>query len=489
MVSGFLAVTFGNYGAMAVTFVTSAIVARRLGAEQFGGLALLLMASQVLSLFVSNWTHIGFVGFGSREFAVGGTVVQTLWARNWIVAPWAIVGAILMLTFRESLAAYLGIPDWGLAVVFGHFVAAYGLTTLGAVFQARGEMMRYGTALFLDKVVTLALVCMMPATWSTPLIILGAYALSSAFVFGWCVWILGRSSFFPVRFDREAFKQIWSFSLPLIFSTWSGLLGTSWFDYIVIKRYLPLSDLGLYSLASQLNNVVQQISVIFSTLLLPHLAVMVHMGEEARIRALVDRFLPYWFLGTSILFSVALFGARPVLPLVFGEAFSGAIRPLAILMLATTALTFFNAFSPLASAYGQTWHLATICFLAAPVNVVLDFLLIPNFGIEGAAVATVAAYSLSAVLVLRLVRQRLGGHIFQLVALGAPLFIVCGSLLLVDEAWFYLVGVAGAAASVLILLRIFDLFGDEDRAFLKNLGLAPRLQHLFVRPSERQGLS
>lgn len=489
MAGGFLAVAVGNYGAMALAFVISAVLTRRLGAERFGGLALLMMAFQVLSLFASNWTHIGFVGFGSRVFAAGGSVADTLWARNWVVAPWATAGAIVILVFREPLAAYLGIPVWGLVIVYGHFVAAYGLTSLGAVFQARQEMSRYGTALFLDKTVTLALIGLLPAAWiATPLQVVVVYVLSSALVGGWCLWVLGWSALFPIRFDTQAFGELWRFSLPLIFSTWSGLLGTSWFDYVIIRRYLPLSDVGLYALASQLNGVAQQITIIFSTLLLPRLAVMVHRGEEERIRVFVARFLPYWFLGTSLLFSMILLGARPLVPLVFGAAFTDAARPLAILMLATSALTFFNAFTPLVSAYGLTWKLAIICCVCSLVNVVMDFALIPPFGIEGAAAATVVAYGTGAFTILEVVRRRLGGRIFQLGALSAPIVVVCGAFLLLDGGRFYAVAAAGAAISAYGLFRIFGLFGAEDRAFLKNIDLVPTFQRLLWRQPARRGL-
>jgi O-antigen/teichoic acid export membrane protein len=489
MAGGFLAVAVGNYGAMALAFVISAVLTRRLGAERFGGLALLMMASQVLSLLASNWTHIGFVGFGSREFVAGGTVAETLWARNWMVAPWAVVGAIVLVVWREFLAAYLGIPVWGLVVVFGHFLAVYALTTLGAVFQAREEMPRYGTALFLDKAMTLAVIGLLPPDWiGTPLRVLVAYAFSSALVCGWCVRVLGWRAILPIRFDRAAYTRIWRFSLPLIFSTWTGLLGTSWLDYVIIKRYLPLSEVGLYALASQLNGVAQQITIIFSTLLLPRLAVMVHQGEEERIRMFVARFLPYWFLGTSLLFSVVLLGARPLVPLLFGAAFDGAARPLAILMLATSALTFFNTFTPLVSAYGLTWQLAIICSVCALVNMVMDFALIPPFGIEGAAAATVVAYGTGAFTVLEVVRRRLGGRIFQLGALSAPIVVVCVAFLLLDGGRFYAVATAGAAISAYGLFRIFGLFGAEDRAFLKNVEIAPTLQRLLWRQQARRGL-
>lgn len=474
MTGAFLAVAAGNYGALALAFVISVVLTHRLGAERFGGLALLVMASQVLSLFVSNWTHIGFVGFGSREFAAGGTIAESLWARNWIVAPWALASAIVVLAFREFFAAYLGIPVWGLAVVFGHFLAAYVLTTLGAIFQAREDMRRYGAALFIDKAVTLALIGLLPAAWiGTPLRVMAAYTISGVLVCGWCVHVLGWRAIRPIRVDPAAYQRIWRFSLPLILSTWTGVLGTSWFDLVIMKQYLPLSDLGLYALASQLNGVFQQITIIFSTLLLPRLNIMVQQGDEQGIRAFVARFLPYWFLGTSLLFSIVLFSARLVVPAVFGAVFEGSARPLAILMLATSALTFFNAFTPLLSAYGFTWHIARIVGISAVVNVVMDFALIPSFGIEGAATATVLAYGTSAVLVLALIRQQVGGGVFQLGLLSAPLVVVCASFLLLHGSAFYPVAFAGAAVTGYGLSRVYSLFGLEDREFLRRLGLAP----------------
>jgi len=482
MAGGFLAVAAGNYGAMALVFVISALLTRRLGVERFGGLALLMMASQVLALFASSWTHIGFVGFGSREFVTDGTITETLWVRNLIVAPWAVAGAVVLVVFRQFLSAYLGVPVWGLSVVFVHFLATYALTTLGAVFQAREDMRRYGAALFLDKAVTLALIGLLPADWiGTPLRVMVAYALSSLAVSGWCVLAVGWRAIRPTRVAPAAYQRIWRFSLPLIFSAWSGLLGTNWFDYIVIRRYLPLTDLGMYALASQLNGVVQQITIIFSTLLLPRLNIMVQQGDEEQIRIFVVRFLPYWFLGTSLLFSAALLAADVVVPVVFGEAFEGSVRPLAILMMATSAMTLFNAFTPLLSAYGLTWHISRIIGVAAVVNVVMDFALIPSFGIEGAATATVFTYGTSAVLVLALIGQRLGSGVFQLGILSAPLIVVSASYLLLDGATFYAVALSGAAISTYGLFRSYGLFGREDRAFLKDLELAPSLRRLLAR--------
>lgn len=57
----------GNYGALATGLVVNVVITRRLGTEHYGRMALMLMASQLLLFLSVNWTHTGFVRFGSRS--------------------------------------------------------------------------------------------------------------------------------------------------------------------------------------------------------------------------------------------------------------------------------------------------------------------------------------------------------------------------------------------------------------------------------------
>ena len=468
----FLALGAGNYGAMAIGLATNVVLARRLGAEQYGRLALLLMASQVLLLVAVNWSHVGFVRFGSREFASKGAVTETLWTRLGIVVPAAGLGAITIALARQPLAAYLGVPSVGVGLVLVHFVAACALSIIGAVFQARDQMARYGACLFLDKAVMLLLVVALPAMWTgNPLAVLAFYAASSLSVAIWGVSAVGARTLRPAFPPPAAYRHMVVFSAPLLLSSWTGLFGTNWFDIVILKWYVPMSEVGAYSLATQLAGVVQQIAVIFSTLLVPRLSVMVAEGENARIRMLMERLLPYWLLGTSVLFSLVLLGARAGLPLVFGQPYSGAAPVLALLMVASCALALFSACMPLVSAYGSTWVLTGICLVSVAVNVVLDLLLIPRFGINGSAMATVLAYGTSAVLVLAFVQKRTGGRILRLGWLGTPTLVACACFLLLDGWWFYPVALGMVAISSFALVATFRLFHGEDAVFLRGLHL------------------
>lgn len=468
----FLALGAGNYGAMAIGLATNAVLARRLGAEQYGRLALMLMASQVLLLLGVTWSHVGFVRFGSREFASTGSLTETLSTRLGVVLPAAGLGALTIALARQPLAAYLGIPPVGVWLILAHFVAACALSIIGAVFQARDQMARYGASLFLDKAIMLLFVVTLPAVWTgNPLAILACYAASSLAVAIWGIAVVGGRALRPAIPPRAAYRHMVLFSAPLLLSSWVGLFGTNWLDLVILKRYVPMANLGIYSLATQLAGVVQQVAVIFSTLLVPQLSVMVAEGQNARIRLLMERLLPYWLLGTSVLFSLVLLGARAGLPLVFGQGYSGAAPVLALLMVASCAFALFSACTPLVSAYGSTWIFTGICLVSAAVNVALDLLLIPRFGINGAAMATVLAYGTSAVLVLAFVQKRIGGRILRLGWLGIPVVVACGCFMLLDGFWFYPAALGLGAISVVALVGVFRLFRDEDALFLKGMNL------------------
>lgn len=474
LMRNFVALGAGNYGAMAVALAINALLTRRLGVDAFGQLALLLMCSQVMSMVVANWTQTGLVRFGAQEFAAHGSASAALWTRVWLVTPWAAAVSLLAFLLRGPLVDYLSIPLAGLLVVLAHFTATFVLTTVGSVYQAGTAMSRYGALLFLDKAVMAALLLLLPALWvGAPLSVMTLYALSSfAVAIGGAI-ALGRRAVLPISFDAERYRAMLAFSLPLAFSSWAGLLGTNWFDLIVIKWYRPVAEVGLYSLGTVLAGVVQQVAIVFSTLLLPELSVMVARGEHGRIKRLVERGLPYWALATSAVFTAVVLSAPWVVPVIFGSAFERTATVLALLMPASCALVLFSALSPLVAALGSTWVLTGICLASGLTNVVMDLALVPRYGMAGAAVATVIAYVTSAVLVLVFVQRRLHVDVRGLGLLALPVAVVTTCFMFADGVMFYGLAVPAGVVTLLWLARRFRLFRGDEPALGADATLAP----------------
>jgi len=472
-VRNFLAVCAGSYGALILSFLISIVLTRRLGAEMFGRLALLLMAPQILLLLIANWTQVGFVRNGAQEFADQGTVARTFWARVVIMVPLVSVTVLVFAAFREPLSAYLSVPQWGLALVFGHFLLVCVENGLGAVFQARQEMFRYGTVIFLEKAIALILVTVIPLPWiSQPLTVIACYAASALILSTWAVMVLGRDMFLPVAYDPSATRTLLDFSLPLTLMSVAGLLGTNGIDLMLLKGIRSVSDVGLYALAGQLAGAIKQVSIMFSTLLLPHFSIMVAGGQNENVHAFVQRALPYWFFGVSALFSIALVVAGPLMPFIFGESFRPAYPAFAMLLMASSALALYNSLDPLLAAWGKTWVLAKIFLGSALVKLALVFPMIHAWGIGGAALSTVCAYWFSALSVMIVVMRRTGVRLTSMVLLASPVAVACVTVLLLEGRDYYLFTVLGVATTMFGLVNRMRLFQEADRLWLRELRIA-----------------
>ena len=106
-------------------------------------------------------------------------------------------------------------------------------------------------------------------------------------------------------------------------------------------------------------------------------------------------------LGLAAAIVVALCG-KYILWLLYGHAFAAAAGTLRILVVAVVCMAMFNVFVQLLASDGRAratnWILAT----SVVVTSLLTILLVPHFGIEGAALAVLCGNAIAALLAMRL---------------------------------------------------------------------------------------
>jgi O-antigen/teichoic acid export membrane protein len=166
------------------------------------------------------------------------------------------------------------------------------------------------------------------------------------------------------------------------------------------------SLVGVYSLAGALNEGATQLAVVLQNNLNPMLAKQLAEGDRGEVVALARR-TQKWFVPS--LASACVLGALvfPVLmpALMRDPELHAATLPFAILMaglaLASPYLPFLQV---LLMANRPAWHTVFVVTVVG-VNFVADLILIPAFGLTGAAIATALAVVTSAVLVRVLARR------------------------------------------------------------------------------------
>jgi O-antigen/teichoic acid export membrane protein len=200
---------------------------------------------------------------------------------------------------------------------------------------------------------------------------------------------------------RSYFKKIFSnFSpklvLPILRSAWPfaisgafGLLFTNT-DILIISWMRSASDVGIYSAAIRIIQTLYIIPAVIQVSTLPLLSRLAK-SDNAKFRYALERTLGMIFF-TSIPLAIggAILGTS-IMGFVFGAPYQAGGLSLEILMLTLLfdfpAAVIINALF----AYEHQRSLVVSSALGGVVNVALDLVLIPIFGITGSAVATLIA--------------------------------------------------------------------------------------------------
>ena len=281
------------------------------------------------------------------------------------------------------------------------------------------------------------------------------------------------------RFTLVHLKSLFTFSF-WIFLAMSGLLVFTTADVVLIGYYLSNADVGIYRVALQLASLGVFVALALQNVLYPRFSRWNEEGKQELMEASLSRAYTYslvlalpfcvggWLLGDKLLYY--LYGA---------EFSSGTIALFVLLPLYVVYIFLYlqmMTLNALNHPKDSFWTTA----VAVVVNVVLNILLIPMIGINGAAVATLISILINAVLGFMVLRNYIAvklerNPVFHIIAASAVMALVVGGIRLVIPGinLGYLVGlvIIGAVVYFVILLRIDRGIRDELKDIFTQTGI------------------
>ena len=181
---------------------------------------------------------------------------------------------------------------------------------------------------------------------------------------------------------------------------------TKTIDVVLIALLLGEAQVGLYSAAYRICFLVVGLAVALHAAYLPRLARAAIEGLDAASTVTRRAFQSSASLAVPFVVGGWIL-ASPLLANLFGAPFAAAHNAFRLLLLAMGVLFLHGVLLQVLVVFDRTRPELLIRGAAAGLNLILNLIWIPRFGIEGAAMATVLAETL--VLVLRLVvGHRLG---------------------------------------------------------------------------------
>lgn len=404
-------------------FVASTLMTRILGDVGRGEYALITNFGALLAMLMGMNIVGGVTYFVARTgegMADTIGVAATLLLLNIVVSP-----AILGLVFLSSPLTSLFMPDERLHWTYWAFVYLSVVQSLvnnsvsGVLlgmkrFAALNTMSILNAALSAVGMLAIFLLPRDPHE-ALPLVLGVTVTTGTLVTLTWCVMYAVHVKVVPRPvWSWAVMRPVLAFSMVGHLSNIINLINYR-FDVWVVDQYQGAAQLGLYAVAVGLGQLLFNVPDPFSRVVQPFL-----FGQQRN--EMLARFKAVARLNFTVLVVLALGMAATapwIVPLLFGAEFAPSVEPLHLLLPGIVLAGTTKLLAQLVIQGGlQRFNLMATA-IAAAVTIILDLLLIPAWGIAGAAVASTTAYAVVLSITLSTIRFRMGVPIHDLFILRA----------------------------------------------------------------------
>ena len=168
------------------------------------------------------------------------------------------------------------------------------------------------------------------------------------------------------------------------------------------------AEVGYYSIAVNLATLTAFVLQAINTIAAPRFSELFHTSKLDELFHVAKKSSKLIFWTTAPILFVLLACGKIILPLLYGQEFMKAYVAMVFLIIGQ----FVNAISGSTGFFmnmtGQERKLKNIMYLAAAINIILNLLLIPRYGIEGAAVGGMFSLSFLNIYALVYIKLKFG---------------------------------------------------------------------------------
>lgn len=191
---------------------------------------------------------------------------------------------------------------------------------------------------------------------------------------------------FITKINIKTLKLVLSTTLPFAIIALIGSIMSNT-DIFMLGIWKTPEDIGLYSAAQRFFQFILIIPSMIATATLPLMSKLANKDNE-KFKTVLEKTLSIFvMIGVPTTFG-GLILANQIIPLIFGLGYIEAIPVFQILMIMLLAYFPLILLTNSIFVYNQQKKLVLASIFGVFANVVLNFLLIPKFGITGAAIAT-----------------------------------------------------------------------------------------------------
>ncbi len=378
-----------------LAFLLIPIYTRFIKPDEYGVLELLTAFATVAFGLLALGLPAAVMKCYHRDTESAAAKARILSTANLIGMPVLLVGTILLFFLSEPISRWLfdsaeAADLVRIMVLSGLFSTVNALLLAG--LRAEERATAYSTVVLLQFLVAMVLNILFVVRFSMGVRgVLVGNLISHIVALPVAIWMASKRSDLAV--ELQLARPLLTFGLlmvPGVLTGWVNNLS----DRYILNLFSQLDEVAVYGIGYKFGMVIQFLIVWPFQLAWPALAFSIsdrpgHKSTYARVLTYLVAVLAASVVGLSVF-------SRVVVPFVVGEGYTEAYKVVPLVSLGYAFTGVFFCLNPGVHIAGKTRYFPMLSGITALINIGLNFLLIPHYGMMGAAAATAVAFLFSA---------------------------------------------------------------------------------------------
>ena len=379
---------FARIGSMVITFLATAYIARNLGPTNYGQLS---YAISFVALF-------GFLASLGIDAILQRDLIKYPEKRNEYLGSAIgirVISSLLTIVICTTTAISLSAKDVSLLLIFiislSPLLSSFQLLSYEFIAESKSK---YPSILTLIVVTILNILKIVVIFLNGGVIYLALVVLAEPILYSLGYLYIKNKTYRDIkmlRFDKKISLSILKDSYPLILSTAFYAVSMR-IDQVMLKNFLGAESVGLYDAAVRLSEVSYFIPQIMITSFLPSIINTRNTSTEIYNKRMKKLLIGLFSISILIALATTLLSKQLIL-VIFGSGFIGALPVLCIYVWSNIGATLNSFGQQVLISENKVKSISIMTFSGMIINVILNIILIPKYGMVGAAIATLISYS------------------------------------------------------------------------------------------------
>lgn len=391
------------------SFLTILIISRLFGITNYGSFSLILTISQAVTLIFTFGLPNALIFLkGNQKLSIEQTK-RLLLKGITTTTTISIIPVLIFFSLAEFLASLFKNPD--LAVYFR--ILAFSLPFLIVhelllnYFISIKKFMFYNLFMFgLPNVLFIVLLLLFFYLEKLDFYVFLAYVIAIIFIVVMELFLVFRVKFQNIETTKFTAKELLRVASPMMFSSLLLYL-LNWTDVIILGLMTDEKQVGIYNIAYKIGSVGFLVLISFSTIITPKMAELFGNDKLEELKKLIHQYTRLIAILTLPVVLTLIFLSDFILAFFGTEVTSGATTLIIVAISVLLSATAGNVDQILNMTNHQV-ILKNITIISFFINVILNIVLIPNYGIIGSAFSSLISTIVINLLCVIYIKKKLG---------------------------------------------------------------------------------